>query len=108
DLPQHAAREDADHDMRSLRLVARSRHHTWLDGVETVDAIFAGSRAAKAGELRVRARSLTSRMSVAALRVCLPNFNHGVVDRHPVAVQHPSLATHFLPLPSRLPPLLPH
>src|SRR5450631_2882347 len=32
DLPQHAAREDADHDMRRLGLAVGARHRTRLDG----------------------------------------------------------------------------
>src|ERR1700687_2677212 len=70
DLPQHAAREDADHDMRRLRLAARPRHRTRLDGVEAEDPGLVGGRAAEAGELRVRTRLLAARMGVAALAVC--------------------------------------
>src|SRR6185437_8871930 len=97
DLPQHAAREDADHDMRGLRLAVRSRHRTRLDGVEAVDAFLVGRRAAEAGEFRVWARFLAARMGVAALRVGLPDFDHGVVNRLTVAVENAAFDTDFLP-----------
>src|ERR1035437_6586193 len=71
-LPQHAAREDADHDMRRLRFAVRARHRPRLDGVEAEDTVFVGGRAAEAGELRIGARLLAARMGVAALGVGLP------------------------------------
>src|SRR5665213_1922025 len=90
-LPQHAAREDADHDMWRLRLAVRARYRTGLDGVETIDAVLVGGGTAETGELGVRARLLAAGMDVAALRVRLPDFDHGVVDRHAVAVEHAAL-----------------
>src|SRR5450631_4682613 len=39
DLPQHAAREDADHDMRRLARSFGALHRARLDGIETEDAI---------------------------------------------------------------------
>src|ERR1035437_6267411 len=72
-LPQHAAREDADHDMRGLRFAVRARHRTGLDGVEDVEPGLVGGGAAEAGELRVRTRLLAARMGVAALYIGPPS-----------------------------------
>src|ERR1019366_4975320 len=92
DLPQHAAREDADHDMRRLRLAVGAGYYARLDCVEAVDPRLVGGGAAEAGKFSVRPRPLAARMGVAALRVGLPDFDHGVVDRLAVAVQPRALA----------------
>src|SRR4029079_18116136 len=53
DLPQHAARIDAKHDVRRLRLAVWPRHRTGLDRVEAEDAVLVGGGAAEAPELGV-------------------------------------------------------
>src|SRR5262245_24055660 len=87
-LPQHPAREDTEHNVRRLGLAIRSRHRTRFDGIETEHAVLVGCRAAKAHELGVRADAAVARMAIAALRIRLPYLDHGIVDRHPVAVEH--------------------
>ena len=54
DLPQHAAREDADHDMRRLRLAIRTRDRAGLHRIELEHAFLVASRTAEAFERRVR------------------------------------------------------
>src|SRR5665811_1095321 len=82
--------------MRRLRLALGARHRPWLDGFEAEDTVFVGGRAAEAGELGVRPRLLAARMGVAALGVGLPDFDHGVVDRQAVTVEHAALDVDFL------------
>src|SRR5450756_1061604 len=82
--------------MRRLRLALRPRHRPRLDGVEAEDTVFFGGRAAEAGELRIGARLFAASMGVAALGVGLPDFDHGVVDRQAVAVEHAALDVDFL------------
>src|SRR5450631_4413506 len=96
DLPQHAAREDADHDMRRLRLAVGAGDRARLDGVEAVDAVLVGGGTAEAGELGVRPRLLAAGMGVAPLAIGLPYFDHGVVDRLAVAVGDTTLDADLL------------
>src|SRR5262245_52102072 len=95
--PQHSAREDAEHNVWRLSLAIRSRHRTRFDGIEADDAVLVGCRAAEAHELRVRAGAAVARMGIAALRIRLPYLDHGIVDRHPIAVEHLALDANLRP-----------
>src|SRR6516164_351025 len=86
-------REDAEDDMGGLRLAVRPRYRSGLDGIETEKAIIVGRRTAEAQESGVRPRAIVSRMGITALRVRLPNFDHGVVDRHTIAIENATLNT---------------
>ena len=59
-LPQHAAREDADHDVRRLRFAVRASDRAGLDGVEAEHAVLVGGGTAETGELGVRPRLLAA------------------------------------------------
>src|ERR1019366_2828760 len=50
----------------------------------------------KPGNLAFRRRLLAARLGVAPLRGGLPDFDHGVVDRQAVAVEHAALDVDFL------------
>src|SRR6185503_19139128 len=91
DLPQHAARINADDDVRRLRLAAGARHRSRLDCVEVEDAVLVGRGAAETLELRVRAPAIILGAGIAALRVGLPDFQHAVVDGRAAAVGHLTL-----------------
>src|SRR5215475_8271555 len=91
DLPEHPAREDAEHDMRRLQLAIRARYGARFDRVKAESAVLIGCRATKSHKFRVRSRAAVARMGVTALRVRLPHFQHGVIDRHAVAVEHLTL-----------------
>src|SRR5262245_16832531 len=91
DLPQHAPREDTEDNMWRLRLAVWPRYRSGLDRVEAEDAILVRRRTAEAHEPGVRPRTIVSWMGVAALRVRLPYFDHGIVDRQAIAIEDPTL-----------------
>src|SRR5262245_27656341 len=77
--------------MGGLRLTVGTGDRARLDGIETVDAALVGRRTPEARELGIRTRPTVGQMRVTALRVGLPDFDHRVVDRHPIAVEHTAL-----------------
>src|SRR5260370_26550867 len=90
-MQQHAAREDRDQDMRRLRVAVGIGHQARLDGVERVSAVRMGAAASKTRERRVWQRAIVLRITEPALRIGLPDLQHAIRDRLPVAVEHPPL-----------------
>src|SRR5579884_2581864 len=89
--------------MRGLHLLLIKTNRARLDGLEPVDAILVGARAAKSDEGRIEfARPLISRMIIAAMRVGLPDFDHCVRYRNPVPVENAPLDTDALACGLRL------
>src|SRR5262249_48842070 len=62
DLPEHPAREDAEHDMRRLQFAIRARYRARFDRVKAESAVFIGCRATKSHKFRVRSRAAVARM----------------------------------------------
>src|SRR5581483_11420341 len=60
-------------------------------------AAHVGGRATEALELGVRWAAWIARRGVSALRIRLPDFDHGVIDRHAVAVGDLAFDTDFVP-----------
>src|SRR5258708_27074669 len=91
--------------MRGLRLTARAGNGARLDGRKAKLAIVIGGNAAISREVRFQGLFLrVFRMSVFAVRVGLPDFNHSIGYGLAVAVKHlafdrQSLAGHSLARP---------
>src|SRR5260370_34268070 len=77
--------------MRCLRLAVGIGHGAGLDGVERIVAVGVGAATPKPPECRIGQRTLFLRIGKTALRVGLPDLQHGIRDRLAVAVEHPPL-----------------
>src|SRR5215204_375022 len=81
---QHPTSVDSDGEVRRLHLLALEGDLAGLDGLEPVDASVVRAGAPPAGEVRVeRQIAGVTRVVEAAVRVGLPDLDHGV--RHHVA-----------------------
>ena len=87
-MQEHAAGENRNQNMRRLRLAVGIGDLPRLDGVERVLAVGAGAAAAKAPEFGVGQRALVLGIGETALRVGLPDFQHAVGNKLPIAVEH--------------------
>src|SRR5205814_2594020 len=91
-VPQAAAHEHDDRQVRGLQYAARSGDAAGFDRGEAKFAVGAGQNATKTAEPRVDRRILrVSRTRIFALRVGLPDFESAIVDGLAVAVEQAPL-----------------
>src|SRR5438045_9712418 len=102
-MVEHPARMDRYRQMRRLHLVSLEGGGAGLDRLEPVDAGVVRARAPEPAELRIERQIVApiARVVVAAVRVRLPDLDHGV--RHDIAgaVEDPALRPDALTGPVR-------
>src|ERR1041385_7765017 len=111
-MSQHATGKHGHVEMRCLQSASRAGHASGPDGFEFTASIFSGAGASEAEKAGVDSLGLpVIRVIVFALRICLPNLNHGVIERLAVAIQnadckHDPLPFHLRACDARNPTLV--
>ena len=96
---QEAASEDVQVDMRSLLDSSRSRYATRFNGFESTTALSVGAHPAETPKYSLA--SSLARDGIVSVRISLPEFDHGVVHRHPVCVQDTAMQPYAFAFDSR-------